>query len=205
KLLVCRRYGEGLELLRALAAAGVPWVGFEPTTPKRLALDLVPPSITSRLTLLDDFDEQALIDLAIDEVLQHPTASSWQASLSEGVGLRRALSHSVQALRLGGITAEAVRSHVDDPARAELLAGVLEAYDRRRAAAGAGADGAGSEPAGNLRSPAAAPRSARRGGASGRYRCGTRSAALTSGRGRRRTADAALMAARAGRGAGGSR
>lgn len=137
KLLVCRRYGEGLELLRALAAAGVPWVGFEPTTPKRLALDLVPPSITSRLTLLDDFDEQALIDLAIDEVLQHPTASSWQASLSEGVGLRRALSHSVQALRLGGITAEAVRSHVDDPARAELLAGVLEAYDRRRAAADA--------------------------------------------------------------------
>lgn len=137
KLLVCRRHGEGLELLRALASAGVPWVGFEPTTPKRLALDLVPVTLTAERVLLDEFDEQALIDAAMDEVLQRRGATSLYAALAEGIGLRRALTQSVQALRLGGIPPAVVRRHIDDSARAELLAGVLEAYDARRRALGA--------------------------------------------------------------------
>ena len=38
KLLVCRRPAEGRELLRALAAAGVGWVGWEPVTLRSIAL-----------------------------------------------------------------------------------------------------------------------------------------------------------------------
>lgn len=134
KLLVCRRHGEGLELLRALASAGVPWIGFQPTTPKRLALDLVPAALTEERTLLDEFDEQALIDAAIDEVLQRKGAASLYAALAEGVGLRRALTQSVQALRLAGIEARAVRRHLADPARADILAGALDVYEAARTA-----------------------------------------------------------------------
>ncbi|MGH7444078.1 MAG: hypothetical protein ACREKM_04340, partial [Longimicrobiales bacterium] len=132
KLLVCRRHGEGLELLRALAAAGAPWIGFEATTPKRLALDVLGADDRVGRDLLDEFDEQALIDAAIDDVLQQSGAASRYAALAEGVGLRRALAQAVQALRLGGIDARAVRRQLEEPAKQDALGAILARYDELR-------------------------------------------------------------------------
>lgn len=136
KLLVCRRHGEGLEMLRALAAAGAPWIGFEATTPKRLALEVLSgQQAWIGGALVDEFDEQALIDAAIDDVLQGGRASRY-AALAEGVGLRRALARAVQAMRLGGIEARTVRRHLDDPGKRDALAAILERYDTLRRKAG---------------------------------------------------------------------
>ena len=142
KLLVCRRHGEGLELLRALAAAGVPWTGFEPVTPERLALEIVPPALAAGHTLLDEFAVQALIDAAIDEVVQRPGAAAQYAALAEGVGLRRTLTRTILALRMSGLDAETILDRIEDPARADILAGVLASYEARLLDAGA-LDGAG--------------------------------------------------------------
>ncbi|MGH7551565.1 MAG: hypothetical protein ACREMQ_00885 [Longimicrobiales bacterium] len=40
KLVVCTSQGQGRELLRRVAVAGGGWIGFESTTPGKLALDL---------------------------------------------------------------------------------------------------------------------------------------------------------------------
>src|SRR5919201_6939361 len=45
KLLVCARPAHGRELLRALAHAGVPWMGFDVATPAQLALELMTPQL----------------------------------------------------------------------------------------------------------------------------------------------------------------
>lgn len=132
KLLVCRRHGEGLELLRALAVAGVPWIGFEATTPKRLALELLDADQSIGGALLDEFDEQALIDSAIDDVLHASGDASRYATLAEGVGLRRALAHAIQALRLGGLDADVVRRRLEDPVKRDALASILARYDALR-------------------------------------------------------------------------
>ncbi len=131
KLLVCPRHGVGLELLRALAVAGQPWIGFEATTPKRVSLDLVDADGSLGAVLLDEFDEQALIDDAIDHVLQKDTASHY-ALLAEGVGLRRAFAQAVQALRLGGIDAGTIRRRLTDDGKREALASILKRYDELR-------------------------------------------------------------------------
>ena len=136
KLLVCRRHAEGLELLRSLAAAGVPWIGFQATTPKRLALEVLGgQQAWVGGALVDEFDEQALMDEAIDHVLQSGRTTRFTA-LAEGVGLRRALARAVQALRLAGIEARTVRRQLDDPAKREALAAILERYDALREKSG---------------------------------------------------------------------
>ncbi|HEX6308678.1 MAG TPA: PD-(D/E)XK nuclease family protein [Longimicrobiales bacterium] len=130
KLLVCRRHGEGLELLRSLAAAGRPWIGFTATTPMRLALELVSAGAADP-ELLDEFDEQALIDEAIDDVLREGRAPRY-AVFAEGVGLRRALARAVQALRLAGASPRLVQRALADTSKREALAAILGRYDSLR-------------------------------------------------------------------------
>ncbi|HEX6309444.1 MAG TPA: PD-(D/E)XK nuclease family protein [Longimicrobiales bacterium] len=131
KLLVCRRGGVGRELLRALAARGCSWIGFEVTTPARLAQELVEDELAAEgLKVSDGFDELSLLDGAIDAVLD--SSSGRLAELAEGVGLRQAVGRSVQALRMAGIDAPALeRARFRDEDKRAQIARILAEYERR--------------------------------------------------------------------------
>jgi ATP-dependent helicase/nuclease subunit B len=129
KLLVCRRYGEGRELLRTLAAARGGWVGFEPTTPSALALEVASvPLAAEGLRVADEFEELALLDGAIDGTLG--SAPARLRELAEGVGLRQAIGETVRALRLAGIGADALRrAKLRDREKRDAVARILAAYE----------------------------------------------------------------------------
>jgi CRISPR/Cas system-associated exonuclease Cas4 (RecB family) len=130
KLLVCARPAHGRELLRALAHAGIPWIGFDVTTPAQLASELVAPDIAAeRVRPTDEFDELALLDDAMDEVLG--SARDGLAELAEGFGLRQAIVHAVRALRLAGV-GEAVleRARFRDEQKRAQIARILSVYER---------------------------------------------------------------------------
>jgi hypothetical protein len=131
RLLVAPRTGVGRELLRSLALRNVAWAGVEVTTPTRLAHELVAPALAAEgLSLTDEFDELAVLDAAMDDVLRGATGTL--ARLAEGPGLRRAVARAVRSLRLAGHTAadvDAVRFR-DDEKRAQLAL-ILAAYESR--------------------------------------------------------------------------
>lgn len=102
KLVVAPNFAAGRELLRRLALSGGGWIGFEVTTPHRLAQRLALAKLeTDGVRLLDSFEEQALLDEALDSVL--PTEKGVLAELSEGVGFREKMHGAILALRLAGI------------------------------------------------------------------------------------------------------
>ncbi len=119
KLLVCRRPAEGRELLRALAAAGVAWVGWEPVTVRAIAL-----GAAGELSLADEFDVLAAADEAIDAVVEQGRAGV----LAEGPGARDAIRAALATLRRAGIEADELRAARTGDARLEPLAAVLDAY-----------------------------------------------------------------------------
>jgi hypothetical protein len=128
KLLVCHSYGEGRELLRVLAGAGG-WVGFEATTPRKLALELVAVALAEEgLKVADEFDELALLDEAIDGTLE--SAPARLKELAQGVGLRQAIGETIRALRLAGVGPDALRrARLRDRDKRDALARVLSAYE----------------------------------------------------------------------------
>jgi hypothetical protein len=132
KLLVCRRLGEGRELLRWLTLSGTPWIGFEPTTPRQLATLVVARRLTEvGLRATDEFDELALLDGALDEVLAAGGGPRLR-ELAEGAGFREAVANAVTALRLAGIDAETLsRVPLRDVGKRNALVGILDAYERR--------------------------------------------------------------------------
>ena len=94
KLVVCRRHGEGRELLRALAARGCAWIGFEVTTLWQLAQTIAGEKLAGAgLVLIDEFDQAALLDEAIDAVLGGG-AGGRLAELAEGTGLRNTIRNA---------------------------------------------------------------------------------------------------------------
>lgn len=129
KLLVCRRHGVGRELLRTLALARGGWIGFEPTTPSALALELAAiPLATESLRVADAFDELALLDEAIDGTLS--SAPARLRELGEGVGLRQSIGETVRALRLAGVAPAALgRARLRDREKRDALARILDAYE----------------------------------------------------------------------------
>lgn len=129
KLLVCRRFGVGRELLRALAASHGGWIGFEPTTPRALALEFATMRLAEQgLRMVDEFEELALLDEAIDGTLA--TAPARLRELAEGVGLRHAIAEAVRALRLAGVPPGALhRASMRDREKRDALARILEAYE----------------------------------------------------------------------------
>jgi hypothetical protein len=135
KLLVCRRMGVGRELLRCLAARGVAWINVEVTTPRQLAHDLIAADLTAHgLSVADEFDELALLDAAIDEVLANGRGRL--AELAEGIGLRQAIGSSVRTLRQAGIGVAALeRSRFRDEDKRARIARILDEYERRLRAA----------------------------------------------------------------------
>jgi len=130
KLIVAATLGEGRELLRQLALARGSWVGFEVTTIMRLAVEVAAPRLAAeRLHVLDEFDEQAVMDQAIDDVLltRHPGPLS---PLAEGVGFRATLRNAIKTLRLGGVSAGRVRgTRLEDTAKREALGRVLSRFE----------------------------------------------------------------------------
>lgn len=132
KVIVCRTGGEGRELLRQLAVRTGSWVGFEATTPRRLAIAVAGPGLAARgVRLTDAFDEEALLDEAIDEVLLEGGEDE-HARLARGVGMRRALAHAVKSLRVAGVGTRRLRdAPLADAGKTRVLAGILRAYEAR--------------------------------------------------------------------------
>jgi ATP-dependent helicase/nuclease subunit B len=130
KLLVCQRPAQGRELLRALADAGTPWIGWETTTPRQLAHDLVAlPLARAGIRLADDFDVLALVDEAIDDVQARGAAGPFGA-VAGALGYRDALRRAIVALRAAGLRPaelEARRSPGD--AKLGAVAAILAAYE----------------------------------------------------------------------------
>ena len=134
KVLVARTRGEGKELLRQVALRGQSWVGFEVTTARPLAMRIAAGGLAGTgCKVIDAFDEQALVEQAIDEALLTGPLSGSRSrfpALAEKVGFRDAVRHSVAALRLGGIRASAVRAATPRPSgRQQLVAAVLGRFE----------------------------------------------------------------------------
>jgi ATP-dependent helicase/nuclease subunit B len=137
KLLVCSSMGEGRELLRALARRGRSWLGWEITTPKRLAMELVAPALAEAgLGVADPYEEQAAVDVALDEALADGGLSSLR-ELGESPGFRQAVLNAVEALRLAGVDTGRLRAtRASNPSIRDLLARVLAGYTARLEATG---------------------------------------------------------------------
>jgi ATP-dependent helicase/nuclease subunit B len=102
KLIVAPNIAAGRELLRRLSLEGDGWIGFEVTTLPRLAHGIAMESLEkSGLGVLDTFEQQALIDRALDSALS--AEGGRLAELSEGVGFREGVHAAIRELRAAGI------------------------------------------------------------------------------------------------------
>ena len=128
KLLVSTSMGEGRELLRALGRSRS-WIGWEITTPRRLAMTLTGPRLAADgLAVADGYEEQAAVDDALDEALRSTEAESLR-ELAEAAGFRQAVLNAVDALRLAGVTPDRLaRSSGGNPRVRALLSAVLKGY-----------------------------------------------------------------------------
>lgn len=130
KLLVSPTHAAGRELLRRLAIVGEGWVGFEVVTPQRLAQKLAQRGLDEAgLDVLDKFEQQALLDRALDSALA--AEEGVFGELSEGVGFRERVHQAILALRL----AEICPRKLDDARFAQwekklFLVRVLQRYER---------------------------------------------------------------------------
>ena len=126
KILVARTFGEGSELLRTLSLRDGGWVGYDVTTPRRLAAQLAGSWMTEEgLAPLDEFGQRALIDESMDLVLDEGSFESL-AALTHGVGFREAVEGAVSALRSSGVRPQALSS---GDVRRNFLARLLERFE----------------------------------------------------------------------------
>lgn len=128
KVLVGRTLGEGRELLRQVALRGRSWVGFEVNTLRPLAMKFVARELSGR-TVIDSFDEHALVERAIDDALAAGRGFRFP-TLREKVGFRDAVRHSVAALRLGGIGSRSIGGPAQAAGRQALITAVLRRYEQ---------------------------------------------------------------------------
>ncbi|MGD8729539.1 MAG: PD-(D/E)XK nuclease family protein, partial [Gemmatimonadota bacterium] len=92
----------GRELLRRLPLLGGGWIGFEVTTPSRLALRLARPHLErAGLATLDAFERRALMDEAMDAAM--PRRGSDIGLLVDGVGFRERVHGAIEAMRLADV------------------------------------------------------------------------------------------------------
>jgi hypothetical protein len=125
KLLVCRRPAEGRELLRALAMAGVAWVGWETTTLRAIASEAAAAGLAAEgLSPADEFDVLAAADEAIDAVVRREDAGAAR----DVPGARAAIHGAVATLRRAGIEAAGLRRARPGSPSFAALAATLEAY-----------------------------------------------------------------------------
>lgn len=136
KLLVCPRPAEGRELLHALALAGVAWAGWEVMSLRQLAHGIVALDAAHEgWRTADEFDVLALVDEAIDAVVERGEAGPF--ATAAGAGFRDAIRRSIEMLRQAGIDAATVRraarpGDAKTAALAAVLAEVEARFDSRR-------------------------------------------------------------------------
>jgi ATP-dependent helicase/nuclease subunit B len=131
KLLVCRDHGEGRELLRALALRTGGWMGWEAATLRDLAGEMALAGLADRgLRTIDEIEQAALVDAALDEVVESLGPESVFGALAEGVGFRQALVGAVEGLRLSGVAAERLGPPGKGGSRLAELGLILRAYER---------------------------------------------------------------------------
>lgn len=129
-LVVAPNMAAGRELLRRLSLVGEGWIGFEVTTPSRLAQRLAEVGLErSGAGVLDAFDHQALLDEALDSALAAEKVGL--SELSEGVGFREKVHGAVNALRM----ADVAPRELDDARFSQwekklFLLRVLQRYER---------------------------------------------------------------------------
>lgn len=131
RLLLCQTPAQGRELLRATALAGFPWSGWEVTTPRTLAHDLVLLDLTrAGLTRADEFDLLALADAAIDAVEERAEAGPFGGTTGSS-GYRDAIRRTLESLRAGGVTPEQLGRARPDDGKLQALAAMLAELDRQ--------------------------------------------------------------------------
>lgn len=130
KIIVGRTRGEAHELIRQLARRRGSWIGFEVSTVRPLAMELAGPTLAEGgIQPLDEFEEQALLDEAIDRVLV-PDPPERFARLVDSVGFRERLRQSVRTLRLAGVGPDKIRhARVADPDKIGVVGAILEEYE----------------------------------------------------------------------------
>ncbi len=130
KLLVCRSRGEAREMLRSLARAGVPCIGFEATTARDLAYLLSAEDLAANnLEPVDEFTALALLEEATDAALAKSEGNTALRLIAEGAGFRDAVRRTIDALRLDGASPDTLRkAGLGDTARADALADILNGY-----------------------------------------------------------------------------
>lgn len=130
KLVVGPNAGSARELLRRLSVDGVGWIGFEVTTPRPLAHRLARgPMERAGLVALDGFDEQALLDEALDSAVI--AEGGGLGELSEGVGFRERVHGAIVALRLAGMDPERLdAARLNDWRKRLFLLRMLQRYER---------------------------------------------------------------------------
>ena len=130
KLIVAPNFAAGRELVRRLSISGQGWIGFEVTTPHRLAQRLALSKLeTDGVRQLDMFEQQALLDEALDSVV--PAEESVLAELSERVGFRTRVHGAINALRLAGVGPNDLEAvHFAQWEKKRFLLRVLRRYER---------------------------------------------------------------------------
>jgi RecB family exonuclease len=130
KLVVAPTFGTGRELLRRLSLAGKGWIGFEVTTPRPAALRVARGAMNQAgLRILDAFEQQALIDEAMDAALAGEGGGL--GDVAEGVGFRERVQGAVTALRLAGIEPRRLdQARFSDWRKRLFLLRVLQGYER---------------------------------------------------------------------------
>ncbi len=126
KILVSSTFGEGSELLRALALHEGGWAGFEVTTPGRLAARIAGAELASAgLATLDQFGQRALVDQAMDSAF---ATDQWSdlGALEHGVGFREAVLGVVSILRMADMDESTITGV---SSRRSFLAQVLTSYE----------------------------------------------------------------------------
>ena len=131
KILIARTRGEGKELLRQVVVRGTNWSGFEVNTLRPLATKIGARTLSAAgRAIIDPFDEQALVERAIDEAMRTGRGDGFPG-LAEKVGFRDAVRRSIAALRLGGVRARSLDAGPPSSSsrRRDLVTAVLRRYE----------------------------------------------------------------------------
>lgn len=138
KVVIAAARGAGRELLRTLARMRGGWTGFIVETPRPLALHIATHALAERgLRVMDEFEEEALVDEALDAVVAEGAPGAAFGPLAGGRGFRRAARGAVQGLRLAGVSPERIRAaRLSGEDKRALLGALLREVEREMGARG---------------------------------------------------------------------
>jgi len=130
KLLVAPVQRTAADLLEGLSRGGGDTRHWSVITPRALATSLVHRELEAEgVRAADDLDEAALVEAALDRLLEERPGAS--AVALDGAGFRGALARSIRALRIAGVDGPSLAgAAIPDPEKRDLLSGVLARYEQ---------------------------------------------------------------------------